>query len=118
MDKIQITALPVKTIIGTLPHERTSAQEIMIHADLYGDFSKAAKSDDFPDTFDYSAVEKSLHDLAERSSFHLLEALADHLAVSILKEQPLIRQITLQIDKPSAPQYAKCISIQVTRSQE
>ncbi len=117
-DKIIISGLTAYAVIGTLPHEREAPQKIILHAELLGDFSAAEKSDDFRDTFDYSAVEKSLRGLTEQSSFQLLEALAGFLAGKILEEQPLIHEIRLRIDKPAAPRYAECISIEINRKQQ
>lgn len=118
MDKIILSAIPVRAVIGTLPHERLAPQKLTLHAELSGDFRKAGRTDDFHDTFDYSAVEKSLADHAERSSFQLLEALAEHLARTVLEEQPLIREILLRIDKPGAPLRAQCVSVEIRRSRD
>lgn len=115
MDKIILSAISVRAVIGTLAHERLAPQKLMIHAELYGDFRKAGKTDDFHDTFDYSAVEKSLIEHAENSSFQLLEALAESLAQTILEEQTLVREILLRIDKPGAPLRAQCVSIEIRR---
>ena len=49
------------------------------------------------------------------SSYQLLEALAGNLANAVLKEFPLISGITLRISKPSAPRYAECVTIEVSR---
>jgi FolB domain-containing protein len=115
MDKLQLTGLRVRAIIGTLPHERTTRQTLLLSADLYSDFSAAEASDDFHDTFDYAAVEAFLHDFTANSSYQLLEALAGNLANAVLKEFPLIAGITLRISKPSAPRYAECVTIEVSR---
>ncbi|MBR2427149.1 MAG: dihydroneopterin aldolase [Lentisphaeria bacterium] len=115
MDKIQLTGLRVRTIIGTLPHERITPQTLILSADLYSDFSAAEASDDFHDTFDYAAVEAFLHDFTAASSYQLLEALAGNLANAVLKEFPLIAGIRLRISKPSAPRYAELVTIEVTR---
>ena len=77
---IILEALPVKAHIGTLPGEIDREQPLQIRAELSGDFRQAGISDDLKDTFDYSRIESRLAELVQTSRFHLLEALAEHLA--------------------------------------
>lgn len=115
MDKIIIRDLKVRTIIGTAPEERIRRQELTLNVELYADFSRAAASDHFHDTFDYSLVERELKSFAEASECQLLEALSQKLASHILALSPLIQGIRLRIEKPAAAAYARWIGIEIER---
>lgn len=116
MDRIILSDLRVRTIIGTLPHERETAQTLILHAELFADMTKAQASDDFHDApFDYAAVEAFLYDYTARSRYFLLEALAGDLAEEVRRTFPGIDGIRLRIEKPAAPRYAAGVAIQVER---
>ena len=80
-DKIHIRDLLIRTVIGIYPHERGIRQDLMINLTLYTNQRPAADADDFNLTVDYQAVQESVVELAESSSFGLIEALASAIAV-------------------------------------
>lgn len=114
MDKIFINDMTVSTIIGTLPHERNTPQEITINATLECDMRKAGKSDNLFDAVDYSAVEKNIYEAVKNSSFFLLEALADKIAETCLVFDG-VSGVTVKIDKPKAAVFSKSIAIEIRR---
>lgn len=114
MDCVEISGLEVRTIIGTLPEERGSAQKIVIDAELRGDFREAGRTDDFSKTFDYSAAECLICHEAEGSSFFLLEALAEHLAGKLLRIRG-VQSVMIRIAKPAAAQFARKIAVRIER---
>ena len=115
MDKIFINGMTVSAIIGTLPHERETPQEITIDAILECDMLKAGKSDNLFDAVDYSAVEKNIYEAVKNSSFFLLEALADKIAGTCLAFEG-VTGVTVKIDKPKAAAFSKSISIEIYRN--
>lgn len=114
MDKIFINGMTVLTIIGTLPHERITPQEITLDTILECDMKKAGKTDNLFDAVDYSAVEKTIYETVKNSSFFLLEALADKVAESCLAFEG-VSGVTVKIDKPEASAFSKSISIEIYR---
>ncbi len=115
MDTISISDMKVRAVIGTLPGERMQKQTLLLNVDLYGDFRMAGERDDFSMTFDYSKIEREIHDYVSGSSFHLLEALAEHLAAKCLAENPLLNGIRLRIAKPNAACFSREIGIEIRR---
>lgn len=115
MDTIRISDMKVRAVIGTLPGERMQKQTLLLNVDLYGDFRMAGERDDFSMTFDYSKIEREIHDYVSGSSFHLLEALAEHLAAKCLAENPLLKGIRLRIAKPNAACFSREIGIEIRR---
>ena len=76
MDKILIEGISVNAIIGTLAHERVRRQNLLIDIEISLDLKKAAATDDLFQSVDYSEIERRTVEIAEASSFKLLEALA------------------------------------------
>jgi len=114
MDKIIIKCLKVKSIIGTLPEERTKKQEIEFNIELDCNLSAAGNSDNLNDTVNYQAVENDILTMAEASSFMLLERLAEEAANACLKyEQVKCARIT--IDKPGALKHSRSVAVCVER---
>ena len=73
MDKIILKGLPVGCVIGTLPAERTAPQTLFFDLELYGDFSRAGRTDDLNDAVDYTAVERCVKDLRGFAKTKLLK---------------------------------------------
>ncbi len=114
MDRIILKGLPVGCVIGTFPAERTAPQTLFFDLELYGDFSRAGRTDDLNDAVDYTAVERCVKDYAAGTSFHLLERLAYACAGKLLEHFPLLDRITLRIRKPDAPVESDCVELEIT----
>ena len=117
MDRIHIQKLKLPVLIGTLPHERIHPQGITIDLEFSYDMRKAGESDDLRDAVDYSAVEQRVIDIASNSSFHLMEALAEQIARSVLGF-PMIEQVKVRLEKPAAAIRARAIAIEIERSKK
>lgn len=115
MDCITLNGLKVNCLIGTFPDERLGTQELHFDLKLYGDFSKAGKSDRLEDTVDYCAVERSVQSYVSQSSFCLLEALGYAVAEKILNEFPLLDEVSVRIEKPYARILSNGVSLEITR---
>lgn len=114
MDRIILKGLPVGCVIGTLPEERTAQQTLFFDLELYGDFSRAGRTDDLNDAVDYTAVERCVKDYAAGTSFHLLERLAYACGEKLLAQFPLLDRVTLRIRKPDAPVESDSVELEVT----
>jgi len=114
MDKIHIVGLKVDALIGTLPQERTAKQPLLFDLHISGDFSQAGRTDTLVDTVNYRAVEEKLIELAENSSFFLLEALAE-AAAQLCLSFPGVRSVNIRIAKPCAALRGESISVEIDR---
>ncbi len=115
MDTLRLKGLELSTVIGTLPGERVRKQNVVFDLALDFDSSKAGKSDDLADTFDYSALERKIVSAVESSSFRLIEALAEHVA-GLCLEVPQIRSVEVTLSKPEAEIRSSAVEITVRRS--
>ena len=114
MDKIILRGLPVGCVIGALPAERTAPQTLFFDLELYGDFSRAGRTDDLNDAVDYTAVERCVKEFAAGTSFYLLERLAYACGERLLERFPLLNSVTLGIRKPDAPVESESVMLEVT----
>lgn len=73
LDKIHIKDLMLRCIIGLNYWEREKKQDVMINITLYADLSTACQSDNIEDTVDYKDIKQKVVDMAEASSYMLVE---------------------------------------------
>ena len=86
MDKIFIHGLKTETIIGIFDWERQVRQTVIVDIELSADVRKAALTDSIDDTLNYKRVAKRVLAFIENSQFHLVETLAEHIAMLVLEE--------------------------------
>ncbi len=117
MDRILISDLLVRCIIGVTEDERREKQDVVINIALSTDLGKAGKSDRFEDAVDYRAIKKGVVAMAESSRFYLVEALAEAVAEACL-EHPAIAEAQVRVEKPSALRFARSVGVEITRKRK
>ena len=117
MDRIIITDLQTRCIVGVNEEERRANQDVTINLSIYGDFRTAGRSDRFKDAVDYRALKKRVLALVEDSNYFLLEALVEAVAGECLAT-PGVRKAQVRIDKPSALRFARSVGVEVERQRE
>lgn len=113
MGTIKISNLQLNAVIGTLEHERTHRQKLILTVEFDYDSARAAENDDLFASVDYSAVEREVALLVENSSFFLVEALAKAAAEKVLAFAG-VSQVRITIDKPAASALGAMISYSET----
>ena len=91
MDTLRIEGIAVNALIGTLPRERERRQRLLIDVEIGLDLKEAARLDDLSFSVDYSKIERRAVEIAENSSFLLLEALAGAVGNMLLSYAPVRR---------------------------
>jgi dihydroneopterin aldolase len=114
MDKIFIRALKTETIIGIFDWERQVRQTVLFDIEIAADIRKAALSDSVEDTLNYKKVAKRVLAFVEASSFHLVEALAEHVAMLILEEFEVVR-VNIVLSKPGAVRNSRDVGVALER---
>ncbi len=115
MDFLSIRDLRVRCIVGVHPHERKREQDLFLDADLWMDFSPAAKSDQLSDAVDYTRVAEDLTGFIRAERFQLIETLARRACERMLARETALRRCRLTIRKPGALANAQCASVTVER---
>jgi FolB domain-containing protein len=114
VDRIFITDLLVRCVLGITDEERREKQDVLISLTLSVDLARAGRSDRIEDSVNYRPIKKRILVLAERTSFHLVEALAERVAVECL-EDPRILEVAVKVEKPSALRFARTVGVELVR---
>ncbi|HXU93288.1 MAG TPA: dihydroneopterin aldolase [Gallionella sp.] len=114
MDRIRISDLLVRCILGVNEDERREKQDVVINLVLHADVHQAGKSDNMKYTVDYRALKKRVLAMAERSQYFLVEALAESIAELCLEHQA-VRQVDVCVEKPNALRFARSVAVEITR---
>ena len=114
MDKIFIRALKTEAIIGIFDWERQVRQTVVIDIELAADIRKAALTDAISDTLNYKGVAKRVLAFVEASQFHLVETLAEHVAMLILEEFG-VEWVSIVLSKPGAVRSSRDVGVALER---
>ena len=114
MDKIFIHALKAEAIIGIYDWERQVRQTIIVDLELSADVRKAGLSDSIDDTLNYKKVAKRVLALIEGSQFHLVETLAEHIAMLVLEEFA-VAWVSIVLSKPGAVRSSRDVGVAIER---
>jgi dihydroneopterin aldolase len=114
MDKIFIHALKSEAIIGIYDWERQVRQTVLVDVEISADIRKAALTDSIEDTLNYKRVAKRVLAFLEGSQFHLVETLAEHLAMLILEEFG-VGWVRITLSKPGAVRSSRDVGVALER---
>jgi dihydroneopterin aldolase len=114
MDKIFLHALKTEAIIGIFDWERQVKQTVIVDIEISADVRKAALSDSIDDTLNYKRVAKRVLAFVEASSFHLVETLAEHIAMLILEDFG-IAWVRISLSKPGAIRSSRDVGVILER---
>ena len=117
MDKIFIHALQAEAIIGIFDWERQVKQTVIVDIEIGVDVTKAALSDSIDDTLNYKRVAKRVLTFVEASKFHLVETLAEHVAMLILEDFG-IAWVRLSLSKPGAIRSSRDVGVTIERGRD
>ena len=113
-DKIFIHALKTETIVGIFDWERQVKQTVVLDIEISADIRKAALTDSIDDTLNYKQVAKRVLVFIEESSFHLVETLAEHVAMLILEEFG-VGWVRIALSKPGAIRSSRDVGVMLER---
>jgi len=117
MDKIFIHALKTEAIIGIFDWERQVKQTVIIDIEIGADIRKAALSDSIGDTLNYKKVAKRVLAFVEASQFHLVETLAEHVAMLLLEDFG-IAWVRISLSKPGAIRSSRDVGVLLERDRD
>lgn len=115
MDKIFIHALKTETIVGIFDWERQVKQTVVMDIEFSADIAKAARSDSIDDTLNYKGVAKRVLAFVDESCFHLVETLAEHVAMLILEEFG-VSWVGITLSKPGAIRGSRDVGVMLERT--
>ena len=95
---IRLEGLSVFGHHGARPYEKEAGQRLEVDLELVPVDDRAEASDRLADAVDYDMLYRTVREVVEGQSFHLLEALAARVASTILERFP-IRRARVRIAK-------------------
>src|SRR5580693_10222724 len=117
MDKIFIRALKTEAIIGIFDWERQVKQTVIVDIEIGADVRKAALSDSIGDTLNYKRVAKRVLAFVEESKFHLVETLAEHIAMLLLEDFG-VAWVRISLSKPGAIRSSRDVGVSLERNRD
>ncbi len=115
MDKIFIHALKTEAIIGIFDWERQVKQTVLVDLEFSANIRKAALSDSIDDTLNYKRVAKRVLAFIDELQFHLVETLAEHVAMLLLEEFGL-EWVRIALSKPGAIRNSRDVGVIIERT--
>jgi 7,8-dihydroneopterin aldolase/epimerase/oxygenase len=95
---IRLEGLSVFGHHGARPYEKEAGQRLEVDLELIPKDDRAERSDKLADAVDYDMLYRTVREVVEGKSYHLLEALAADVAGTIL-ERFSIQQVRVRISK-------------------
>jgi dihydroneopterin aldolase len=95
---IRLEGLSVFGHHGARPYEKEAGQRLEVDLELIPVDDRAESSDKLADAVDYDMLYRTVREVVEGQSYHLLEALAAKVASTIL-ERFSIRHVLVRISK-------------------
>lgn len=114
-DTIHLQDIHVSCILGCYQEERTKLRDVYISLTLFTDISKPAETDKLEDTLDYDKLTSMVIELAEKSRFKLIEALAQAIADLCLKQEMIMR-VQVDVTKPNPRPELKAATVSIERA--
>lgn len=114
-DRIVISDLMLRAIIGINDWERVERQDVLLNITLFGDLHAAGESDQIEDTINYRTVTKEIIKHVESSKRFTVEALAADIARICLKEKG-VQRARVRVEKPGALRFARAVGVEIERT--
>ena len=110
-----IRELRIQCIVGVLPAERVTPQEVLVSLDVGTDVVRAARSGELDHTIDYAALAEQARALVVAGRYRLLETMAEDLARCALQSE-LAAEVRVTIRKPAAIAGARDAGVEIVRA--
>lgn len=115
MDKIFITDLLIRGVIGITEKEREQPQDILVNVIILTDISKAAQADNVNESVNYRTVAKKILAHVEQVKRYTVEALAEDIS-SLCLEEPHAQSVTVRVEKPGAVRFSRSVGVEIVRN--
>lgn len=102
-DEIRIRGLRIFAHHGVFAEETRLGQMFVVNATLYTSTRKGGLTDDLRETISYADVCAFLTAYLQEHTFKLLEAAVEHSCRALLERFALVREVEMELEKPSAP---------------
>jgi len=98
---------------GVLKDEQTNGGKFEVDVDLHADLAAARTTDSLHHTVNYEQAYGVVKKAVTEKKYYLIEALAQSIAQSLLREFPIVERVTVRVRKPGAPVHGVLDTIEV-----
>jgi dihydroneopterin aldolase / 2-amino-4-hydroxy-6-hydroxymethyldihydropteridine diphosphokinase len=117
MDIIEIDNLRLQTQIGFSTHELGDLQDIVISLRLGTNRIQAGETDNPQDAFNYKIITKAIIQHVEKSTYFLIEKLAEEIARLCIIEHNA-PYVEVRVHKPGALRHSDSVGLRIERRPE
>jgi dihydroneopterin aldolase len=103
MDRIILKGMRFYGFHGVFPEENKLGQAFHVDVTLQLDLHEAGRKDELALTVNYANVYNLTKKLVEGKPFRLIEALAEHIASTLLDTYTIVSEINVCVTKPHPP---------------
>lgn len=120
MDRIRLTGVTAVGRHGVFDHERREGQQFRVDVELSVDLRRAGASDELRETVNYAEIADVVESAITGAPYDLIEALAERIAVDVLRGDARIEAAQVTVHKPEAPlsQRVDDVAVTITRNRD
>ncbi|MBS4210825.1 dihydroneopterin aldolase [Bacillus sp. FJAT-50079] len=117
MDKIYLHEMEFYGYHGVLSEETRLGQRFRVSIIAEVDLREAGETDNLEKTVSYADMYEVCKEIVEGHPYKLIEAVAEKIAHTILKEYRKIKRITVKVIKPDPPipGHYRSVAVEITR---
>ncbi len=93
---------------GVHKEEHFVGSKYEVDAEMYFDYSQAARQDDITRTIDYRLVYEKTRSVLTQKKYFLIEAVAYTIATEFLEDFPVLDAVTIKVRKRNPPIGGVC----------
>ncbi|MGG3560776.1 dihydroneopterin aldolase [Neobacillus rhizosphaerae] len=117
MDKIYVNRMEFYGYHGVFPEENRLGQRFAVDLSVTVDLKKAGETDELNHSVNYGELYQVCKEIVEGEPYKLVEAVAERIASSVLKQFPLVLDVTVKVVKPDPPipGHYQSVAVEITR---
>lgn len=116
-DRLLLEGMEFYGYHGDIEAERSLGGRYRVDVELLADLRAAGRSDSIEDTIDYVRCFQLVRELVENEQYRLLEAMAEAIAQTLLREHPRAQSVRVRVAKqPPVRGTFERFAIEVERS--
>ncbi|OLS34124.1 dihydroneopterin aldolase [Bacillus sp. MRMR6] len=118
MDKIYVNNMQFYGYHGVFPEENRLGQRFNVDLSISLDLKKAGNSDELEHSVNYGELFNVCKGIVEGKPYKLVEAVAENIATTVLRQFSLVTDVTVKVIKPDPPipGHYQSVAVEITRS--
>lgn len=117
MDKIFVNQMEFYGYHGVFPEETRLGQRFIVDLIVLVDLRKAGETDELEHSVNYGELYQVCKEVVEGKPYKLVEAVAEQIAETVLKQFTLVTEVTIKVIKPDPPipGHYRSVAVEITR---